>query len=285
MKTIFPAATGFSGKLLVGARRHPGSEAAEQVGAFVLKRLYRLSGSSLIPEEDATGIRMADELITVAHEGNDYQITDYESDLAVFKPLADVIVRGHYSASQTCRLQVTPPGSSAQLWFSRSGGVPDYPDLGITDLDAGRNMFGWELRQVSPRKDLAVDSDDNPPASAPVFSNLFFNAYRRAFAQGGFPASQLPSGARITIERGAQTLHFQLGTEQVRCHLSIHDGISPDKPRFWCRHAMTPIRLDTLVVSPDINEVYTLWRGTWPYDHYPADRYRQLEVTVEELNG
>lgn len=250
----------------------------------MLKRHYRIQGDTLVPAADPVGIRMADERVTVSHDSVNYKITDYESDLAIYKPRADVIVRRHYSSGDTCQLRVTPPGGAAQLWFSRSGTVPEQPEMEIPGLDATRHMFGWENRALKPRRSHALDINDQPPVNAPLFSNLFFNAYRRNFAQGSFPARVLIAKSRIAISRttgdSTSALEFVLGDEDITAHVYLFDGRNPDRKRFWCRHAIPDIKLDTLVISPALNQVYATWRGVWDYARYRADYYRQLEVRL-----
>lgn len=254
----------------------------------MLKRHYKIQGDTLVPADDPVGIRVTDAQVTVSHDSVHYKITDYESDMAIYKPRADVIVRTNYSSADTCELRVTPPGGTAQLWFSRSGAVPEQPEMEIPDLDATRHMFGWENRALNPRRSHALDIDDEPPANAPLFNNLFFNAYRRTFAQGGFPATALTTASRINISRttgsNTSTREFVLGHEDIKAHVYLFDGRNPDRKRFWCRHSIPSVKLDTLVVSPSLNQAYVIWRGVWDYEQYRADYYRQLEISVGGIN-
>lgn len=283
MNTVFPTATGCNGMFLVGQRRHPSSGTSQEVGVVLLKRHYRIQGPTLVAMDDPVGIRVADALVSVSHDGDSYNITDFESDMAPYKPRVDVVVRRYYSNGDSCQLHVTPPGGAAQLWFSRAGAVPDYDELDIPDLDARRHMFGWELRALAPRRLQAIDADDDPPADAPVFDNRFFNAYRRNFAQGAYPAATIAAGSTIRITRsGSSNLELRLGQEQLRAFIYVAEGRSPDRKRFWCRREISAPSIDTVVMSPQSNEAYVVWRGIWDYGLFPQDRYRELEVSLKE---
>lgn len=283
MKTIFPTATGCNGTFLVGQRRHPSAVTAQQVGVVVLKRQYHIHGQTLVPVDDPVGIRMIDELNPPTHGGENDFVTEFESDMAPYKPYVDLVVRHHYSTGDTCRVSVEPPLGIERLWFLRAGAAP-----GMPDRDAGHHMFGWENRALEERRLLAIDTGDNPPPNAPVFSNHYFNGYRRRFLQGAIPPATVAPGSIIRISRQTgshtTTLALTLGQEQMRAHVFVADGRSPDKQRFWCRRGIPALRADTLVISPQTEEAYVVWRGIWPYDLYPADRYRMLEVSLTEGN-
>ncbi|WP_350282058.1 hypothetical protein [Nitrosomonas sp.] len=285
MKTVFPTAIGCNGMFLVAPRRHPTSGTSQEVGVVLLKRHYQIQGQDLVPAHDPVGIRVTDAQVTVSHDGDSYRITDFESDMAPYKPCVDMVVRRHYSNGDSCQLHVMPPGGAAQLWFSRTGDVPEYEELEIPDLDARRHMFGWEQRALKPRRLQSIDNDENPPANAPVFDNRFFNGYRRNFAQGGYPASNLAAGSTIRITRsGSSTVELRLGREKLHAHVFVAEGSNPDRKRFWCRRAIPDMRVDTVVLSPQSNEAYLVWRGVWDYGLFPRDRYRELEVSMTETD-
>lgn len=283
-------------------RKHPSSATAQQLGSFVLKRRYRIFSTRLIPLADADGIREEDETRTAGPADEEYSLVTHESDMAVYKPRADLVVLGHYQLNDVCEAIVTGASGTDETWFSRSGSpasktlvLPAAPGSGgtvtveLADLDARENMFGWEQRIFDARRDAAVDADFEPPASAPVSDNLFFNAYRRDFAQGAFPKNQFDTASRVRINRdplpaGSDSVDFFLGNEIVSAKLYLYHGRGPDKPRYWCCEPINEVRLDTLVITPDEDEAYVLWRGSWAYDLYPPDRYRRLEVTAEEVH-
>ncbi|MBU2115933.1 MAG: hypothetical protein KKE94_19390, partial [Gammaproteobacteria bacterium] len=75
---------------------------------------------------------------------------------------------------------------------------------------------------------------------------------------------------------------FSLGAEHVSARLWLADKKRPDKKQYWCRHHITNIRADTLVISPDEQRAYILWRGFWPYEQFAPEHYRQLDVSLQE---
>lgn len=289
MKSQFPTATGCSGIFLAGQRKAIFADTAQLLGVFVLKRYYRISAGQLLPEPDSDGLHLSDEMVSFSYNCVQYSTASYQADIAVYKPYADLIVRNYYTPGDSCSVHVTADGAAEQLWFSRSGDVGNNPETGMPDPDLLRHMFGWENRGLAPRRALAAkqDSEDpekfKPPAQSPVFDNAFFNCYRRNFAQTDNPAQTFSRGSRVRISRtGHSPLQFTLGNEQISARLLLADKKHPDKKRYWCRHHITNIRADTLVVSPDEQRAYMLWRGIWPYEQFETESYRQLDVTVQE---
>jgi len=294
MKTNFPTATGFSGQYIVGNRKDPLTINAQLMGSFVLKRAYKIMGNTLVPDAASADLRIKDEVSEDA--SLPITFTTFENDLAVFKPKADLVVRGFYASGEHCDVYVTENGGVPDLWFHRDG-VPaelTFGDDTTPDLDALENMFGWQQRQIGSRH-LNGEISTNPadPLGEDLsdvtfgysnFNNLFFNFYRRDFSVGGFPKAEFLPGSLIEIHRDDEIVNFSLGNEQVSAKLFIYDGKSPDKKRYWCAKNVVDVRLDTLIVSPQEFSVYVLWRGTWDFESYPADRYRMLDVKVEELS-
>jgi len=289
MKSLFPTATGCSGIYLTGQRKSAVADTAQLLGVFVLKRHYRISAGRLLPEPDADGLRLSDEMVSFSYNSVQYSTASYQADIAVYKPYADLIVRNYYTPGDSCSVHVATDGAAEQLWLSRSGGVGNNPETGMPDPDLLRHMFGWENRGLSPRRQLAaIQINDDPvefapPAQAPVFDNAFFNSYRRNFARPGYPVSAFSHNSQVRISRtGHSPLQFSLSTGQISAQLWLADKKHPDKKRYWCRHQITNIRADTLVVSPDEQRAYMLWRGIWPYEQFETKSYRQLDVTLQE---
>jgi hypothetical protein len=146
-------------------------------------------------------------------------------------------------------------------------------------------MFGWEPRATGPRAtEQGVFSNnpaDYPPADplTAAFLNTFYNGYSRAAAQVN-PVPYFPSGADILIERDAGTdYHFTLGRETIAAVLYRYSGSGPDEEEFWAADRIA-VFLDTLVVEPDANRCYAVWRGRWPFDSYSEGTYRRLVVTA-----
>lgn len=301
METSFPTATGYSGLFLNGYRRAPGSSQAQLVGTAVVKRLYEIQGSQLIPVDDPIGIRVTDELklpgedtaiVTPApDEGCEGCLARYEHDMAPYKPYADVVVIDDYVVAHNYQILVQSEGGTQQTWFNRSIGSPPVPP---PDLDAAEHIFGWSPRAESPREgegDLNITLPDTAIPGTPdmtQFNNRFFNGFRRDFAQAGFPASEIPNTATVRFERTplgdtvSDTLFaVTLGGEQMRADIHLYRGSGPDEPRYWCVHRPADFRLDTLVVTPSRSSAYALWRGVWDYGLFPAEHYRKLDVIAQ----
>jgi len=289
MQTIFPTETGASGMYIVGFRKNPIGGVAQRVGTILVKRQYLISGSALIPQNDPVGIRLTDTIVDAIFDGKTYHLTDFESDVSVFKPKADLIVRGSYSTSNSYSASVKAPGGSEHIWLQRSVPTAVSP---ITDADAARNMFGWEQRWFDARKALANVPPFTPPATAPdysLFSNGFFNAYRRVFAKSGFPAERFSPGSTITLKRtpdgsSSSTVvsSFVLRGESISGKLFFHHKGHIDKKINWCSRNIEDIKLDTVVVTPAENAVYAIWRGLWDFDSYSPESYRMLSVKLQE---
>jgi len=288
MQTEFPTATGFSGAYLVGNRRHLTQATAQTVGSFVLRRGYTINGAQLIPDAGDKGIAIADKVVD--GKGESYIRVVHESNMAVYKPRADLIVEGFYADKDSCWAQVTDDSGTPHTWLFRSKDIPKQEETGAEDIDAGDNMFGWEQRIFKPRLRDALDADNKPPDNkppnnAPVFNNRFFNAYRRRFANNGFPAASFASDAGITIIRHRpsdtdEQVQFSLHGESIRAEILSYAGRGPDKRSHWCCESIDAIKLDTVVVTPSKHRVYVLWRGVWDFGRLPSDRYRLLKVTA-----
>ena len=289
MKTQFPTQTGCSGIFLAGQRKAPDADIAQPVAVFVLKRYYRISAGQLIPEPDSTGLRISDEMVSFSYNSVPYSTASYQSDIAVYKPYADLIVRNYYTPGDSCSVHGRVDGAAEQLWLERSGAVTNNAETGQPDPDLLRHMFGFENRALAPRRHgAAIQINDNPvkfapPVAAPVFNNAFFNGYRRCFARPGYPFSAFGPNSQLRISRsGHSPLQFTLGAEQISARLWLADNNRRDTKRYWCRHPITTIRADTLVVSPDELRAYILWRGFWPYEQFAPEHCRQLDVTLQE---
>src|SRR5690606_36724517 len=103
MNTVLPTATGCSGMFLVGQRRHPSSGTSQEVGVVLLKRHYRIQGPTLVAMDDPGGIRVTDALVSVSPNGDSYNITDVESDIASYKPRVGVVVRRYSCNGDSCQ--------------------------------------------------------------------------------------------------------------------------------------------------------------------------------------
>ncbi len=194
----------------------------------------------------------------------------YEHDLAAFKPEGDMIVVGYTDVIGLNRILV-----NGSVWFSHNV---------ISVSPRKKALAGWELRAVGPRKVDAgtFPSDPNAyPLSDPLpsdFNNRFYNGYPRSAAQAA-PFSYLSSNAQVTIERtGSVTYRVHLRAEQVNASYFYYAGVGEDEQANWRREAVG-MQLDTLVIEPERNRCYSVWRGAWPFNNHPEASYRQLVVS------
>lgn len=199
-----------------------------------------------------------------------YNALRYEHDLASYKPEGDIIALGHVPPLYD------PAGSAAglrvdgQLWLSRQ--------LGCNDR---RHLFGWDSRAKGQRFSQAgkfPQESQYPISELPAdFDNRFFNGYRRDFVST--PRPYLPSAAKIVVSRGdsAKPYRFVLrGDVAIACYW-YQDGQVPDSFENW-QSRNVPMNIDTLVIEPDENRCYLVWRGVWRFDDHPEGAYRLLKV-------
>ena len=218
----------------------------------------------------------------------------YENDLAAFKPEGDVIVPGFTDVAGLCRVKV-----DGVTWLQRN-----------VKFNGARekSMFGWEprinkeeyqeLRQkkaggyspnpdnyplewpfTDPVRDPLPGGPGDPRVDSdhPPFENIFYNGYcRTASRLSEMP--YLPVSARILIERdNGSDYGFTLPGDTLSANYYYYKGTGLDKEDNWQSKSVS-MNLDTLVIEPEKNRCYMIWRGVWPFDeHYEGD-YRKLEV-------
>jgi hypothetical protein len=201
-----------------------------------------------------------------------------ESDLVPYKPQSDIIVSGFTGVAGPCEVQVN--GQSLLQRVCRAD---------------EKSLFGWEPR-------VNVDGDrrhghlgtfsDNPddyppewpvihPARDPLpadFDNRYFNGYLRNV--GNMPA-YLSSDARISIIRNnSLDYEFSLAGERYDAAYYVLAGPdAKDSEAHWQRHALV-LNLDTLVIEPDNDTCYAVWRGVWDFDAHADGDYRKLEIKL-----
>jgi hypothetical protein len=200
--------------------------------------------------------------VTLTHIG-------YEHDLGADKPAGDVIV--------------LPSENRAPQEVQVDGSVRQRRPAG----DALLRVFGWEHRDEGPRKvDAAFPEPDSAyPLPQPLpagFQNRFYNGYRRTprdVVSGAAPG-YLPAGARVRITRSSGGDYgFRLGGEALDAAYFYYSGTGDDVEARWQSQPVT-MNLDTLVVEPDDDRCYTVWRGVWEFDERPEDTYRRLVVEL-----
>ena len=198
----------------------------------------------------------------------------YEHDLAADKPGADTIVLPRLAFVPE-ELQVN--GAAVLRRPGTEAGV--------------LRTFGWERRDVDPRKaDAAFPEDESAyPLPQPLpgaFSNRFYSGFRRAPRSVVDPTvppsvpSYLAPGSLVRLTRtGRPDYGFRLGNEQLDARYQYYSGIGADTEARW-QSTDVPMRLDTLVLEPDDDRCYAVWRGVWEFDDEAEDSYRRLVVTL-----
>lgn len=218
---------------------------------------------------------------TVRYDNVAVQALRFEADLAPFKPLTDLIVLDYADVSGTASVSV-----NGDVWLQRAVGA-----------SGERDLFGWEPRAnddaPARRQDLAgtfsEDANAYPPEWPVVntlrdplpgdFQNEFFNGHRRDSATAAL-SGYLPPDAAIVIDRAGMgdEYAFTLGGEMVTARYFFYDGGPlPDREDCWAAQPI-PMQLDTLVIEPEADRCYAVWRGVWNFDAHPDDAYRRLLV-------
>jgi hypothetical protein len=272
MEAVFPDLSGLSVSLLVADRRRPGSPVSgadiESVFTVVVKRAYTVQPSatpgtgSLAPRADGPKIFQADQ-----RQGDAIR---YESDLVAYKPEADLIV---LPSVAPVPLSVAVDGTIRML---QPAGLPPLPD-----------GLAWEGKVDTPRAGDGGDFSVRTQKLPDVFDNRYFNGYRRDRRQGS-SVPYPPAGATIAIlrEDGA-TFGFRLPASAPLLRHDWYVGHGKDDPALWLRRDV-PLALDTLVVEPDSNHAYAVWRAAWPkaFDPgggaIPEAANRRVVVTLAE---
>ena len=196
----------------------------------------------------------------------------YEHDLAAYKPEGDLIVLGYAGAAGSNNNRVVRVNGTTYL--SRR-------TLSSTFLPPEKSLFGWEERVGETReREKQAGTYPPPPQEAlpPDFDNRFYNGYRRDAANT--PLAYLPAAAQIEIERGSSvTYSFRLAGDTAAASYFTYRGSGPDDKDHW-QQTSVPMHLDTLVIEPEKNRCYAVWRGVWPYDSRPEEEYRRLLVNA-----
>jgi hypothetical protein len=210
-------------------------------------------------------------------EWNDSSMLRREHDLAPYKKESDIFVLEYAATSGVVRV-------NGAVWLQ---------DLSMSSDQ--KALFGWEPRVDSVREGEAgtfsTDANDYPPEwpvpagepgkdpLPPNFDNAFYNGYRRG-AHIAHTPSYLTSTDLIEIERnGSIDYAFRLYGETIAATCRYYGGSGPDLETRWKRLDV-PMRLDTLVIEPELDRCAAVWRGVWDYDSVAEDAYRRLTVTA-----
>lgn len=197
--------------------------------------------------------------------------TEYESDLVPFKPETDIIV------------------------------IADGPDLPLSILVNGAERFnqdnfnpdqltglGWEDKIETLREGQAGDYTAALTQALPNdFENLWFNGYRRDALFAG-PVPYLAPGDTIAVTRSAGGDYgFTLPDPAPELTHRWFTGTGKDDPCLWRSRALA-LNLDTLVIEPDRDRAYVVWRACWAIDDplgglgpIAPDANREATVTLE----
>jgi hypothetical protein len=194
----------------------------------------------------------------------------YEHDLATDKPGADVIV--------------LPGRNLVPAEISLDGiACLRRPATNPGEL----TIFGWERREVAPRKGEAafpenLDAYPLDPPLPPGFRNSFFNGYRR-IARTQISPNLVPyispAAAIRLVRTGSSNYAFTLAGEALTATYFVYSGKGLDQENRWQTHSVS-LHLDTLVLEPDANRCYTVWRGVWEFDEHAEGNYRRLQVLL-----
>lgn len=291
METRFPDITGVKGLFLPGFIKAGG--AIRKVGSVIVKRSYDIDGGALVPTENDKELTLSDELKYFESDGDDVGREDAEddadivlvhaeSDLAPFKPLADLVVRGAYKMGENAAEKAVKSQAlvNGDIWFER--------DHSTFDLD----MFGWAPKVGPSPSPPPQRSDCNGTyeGETPIFSlpddfdNCFYNGHNRSFRSGA-SMDYFDKNAEVEVRRDIDDdntfLTFNLGEDTPVAAYFHHCGHGRDEASRWCR-VMVPFNLDTVIVHPDSNRCQLLWRGHWDFSAHPVEHYRLLTVQFEE---
>ena len=169
---------------------------------------------------------------------------DYESDLVPFKPQADLIV--------ICDAPPLP------IDISVAGTVR------MSQQALPRELTGlaWEDRMDTPREGEGGDFTTMTQPLPDAFQNSYYNGHRRNRRQGGSVPYPQPGQAITLTREGGGVYAFTLPTPGPSLR---HEWLAggQDDPALWHRRDVAMV-LDTLVIEPDRNHAYAVWRAAWP---------------------
>jgi hypothetical protein len=218
----------------------------------------------------------------------------YENDLAPIKPFVDIIVLGNTATTgNSWRVHVTPFGGAPLIWLQRTnppfnqkamfGWQPKDDGTGAGHRQSAAGTFSSEATDLPPQWPNPAPGRNPLPAD---FSNTFYCGQLRSFMPSVSIAQQQPppldSRARIRVEIAAgisTNYEFQLRGDALTAALDTYSGSGEDKEAAWQRTAI-PMLLDTLVIEPERNQCYLVWRGAWDFDAFPEGNYRRLAVAA-----
>lgn len=266
MDVVLPPGAGWSGIHLTGRRSLGDTNGTETAGAVVIKRSFRVAGGALTADAAGEAIVLADSFTL---DGDDRPWQLVEGDTAIRKRNGDVIVLGAHNDHGRVSLGGT-------TWLERNGAAG-------SDVDLGRNLFGWHPKHASVRYNDARMLTSEPDAPGDRLDR-FFNARRRQ----GAPVTTsrqaaLPDSAAVAVRHGPSfdvaVLDFSYAFPALTLTLFLAEPGVPDREERWCPHDFGTLDLDTLVIRPAAPAtVSAVWRQSWPLAAAAPDRLRRAHV-------
>jgi hypothetical protein len=176
---------------------------------------------------------------------------EYESDLVPVKPDADLIVIA----------DTTPVPISVAINGQPRMSQEAIPTPELTGL-------AWEDRFVDPRRAEGGDFSAMTQALPDDFQNRYYNGYRRDRRVGASVPYPGPGDTVSVIRDGGELYGFTLPDDAPVVEHAWFAGSGQDDPCLWKRRRVT-MNLDTLVIEPDRDHAYVVWRAAWPTDLDP----------------
>ena len=262
----------------------PDESAIQTALVVIAKGTFAIDDPAATPVADQADLLMTDETT-----GDDDELTLAESDLAVYKPRADVVVRGGPDAP-------APPEPGATLigglWDEHVAIGPQVMTQSFPAVPVEPMTFGWQPRTDSPRLDHAGRYGEAPTAFVasdhrlPVdFSNRFFNG--GTYTAGNQPVFTHPApSADVVVSTSGE---FDLpggGTESVTESVTLHLTAAFPTATVRYRNAIgqprsseLPMQADTIVYDKTGTTFTVTWRANFDFLAVPSDRYEAILVT------
>lgn len=282
----------------IGDQAGTPDEAAIQTAlVIVAKGTFSVDDASATPAADQMPVLSADETQPPLEDGpgdpDDPHdpVVRAESDLAVFKPRADVVVRGAPAAPEPPEPGATLTDGTWEETVSVSGQSMShvFPPAPVAPFIT----FGWEPRMVAPRLDHSGRYGPDPFVEfvqsghrLPVeFSNLFFNG--GDYRGGDRPVFTHPDpGSDVVV---STTADFDLpggGTASASDSVILHLPASFPTATVRYRDALgrhledeLAMVADTIVYDKADTTFTVTWRANFDFLSVPADRYEEILVS------
>jgi hypothetical protein len=293
-----PNSRPYGGFFAVGNRMSGG--AVQEIGSVIAKAAFLLTPSAgadthqMTPDGDAAASALV--LADQGSIGTDGMDVAREADIAPFKPVSDIVVEGFLAGLDLAGAQIRVDGT---VWLTRTEPNPALPVIYLADRN--RHLFGYHPRSLAPRDGEAgnplaapvpdpLENDDFPLRDTTLlgdivgYNNRVLNFHRRGggFAATGSVGNALGDGQRIVVRKaGADAFALTLKLPELGAFYRTWCGDGPDKPPYWTRTRLGPMRADTLILRPDAGRAEVIWRTVWPWTDQPVDSYRAVRIVEE----